>query len=337
MSDSKSNTVISTRVRLARNIDGYPFPAHLKDEKANEIIRKVSGAVKNLDEFDMYNMDSISKEDAFALMENRLISPKLIENSQISAAMINREEAISIMINEEDHLREQCIVKGKDIKLAYAAMSSLDKTIASSLKFAYDDQFGYLTACPTNLGTGLRVSVMMFLPALTLRGAMDSIMRSVSRMGLTVRGSHGEGSDAEGFEYQISNEVTLGLTEDEILAQVDDVADRICARELEARKQLIENDTTFDLKDRCLRSLGILENCARLTSEELLNLSSYVKLGACLGYIPLKDVSAIDDLVVKMRPSNIMSSSDKQLSTDERDIYRADYVGKYLKKTIGKA
>lgn len=169
-------TVVSTRIRLARNLEGYPFPSHLKNEKqAKEIIRLVSCALARLDEFSLYYMDAIAGEQAVSLMENHLISPKLIKNKHLSAALINTEESVSIMINEEDHLREQCIVKGLDLRFAYETMSEIDSRIAGSMKFAYDEQFGFLTACPTNLGTGLRASVMQFLPALTINGVMPNL------------------------------------------------------------------------------------------------------------------------------------------------------------------
>ena len=330
-----SKTVVSTRVRLARNLEGYPFPSHLKDEKqAKEIIRLVSSGLSRLDEFHLYYMDGISEEQALSLKENHLISPNLINNKRYSAALINREESVAIMINEEDHLREQCIVKGLDLNLAYDTMSEIDNRISNSMKFAFDEQLGYLTACPTNLGTGLRASVMMFLPALTLNGVMPKVIRSISRLGLTVRGNYGEGSNAEGYMYQISNEVTLGVTEEEILSQVEEVVYKVCALEEAERDTLKSGVAALEIQDECLRSFGILTNCAKLSTDELIKLSANVKLGACLNYIPLNDVSLVDELVVKMRPSNIVAAAERQLSPVERDVYRAQYTAKYLKKII---
>ena len=243
--DNLSKTVVSTRVRLARNLEGYPFPSHLKDEKqAKEIIRLVSSGLSRVDgfnspdEFRLYYMDAVSEEEALSLKENHLISPKLIENRRYSAALINSDKSISIMLNEEDHLREQCIVKGLELRPAYEAMSQIDARISASMKFAFDEQFGYLTACPTNLGTGLRASVMFFLPALTINGVMPKMIRSISRLGLTVRGIYGEGSEAEGYMYQISNEVTLGVSEEEILSSVEDVVRKVCALEENERNVL---------------------------------------------------------------------------------------------------
>ena len=329
-------TVVSTRIRLARNLEGNPFPSHLKNEKqAKEIIRLVSSGLSRLNEFDefkLYYMDSISGEQAVSLMENHLISPKLIKNRQLSAALINREENVSIMINEEDHLREQCIVKGLDLRLAYETMSEIDNHIANSMKFAYDEQFGFLTACPTNLGTGLRASVMQFLPALTVNGVMPKIIKSISHLGLTVRGVYGEGSDAEGYKYQISNEVTLGVTEEEILNQVEEVVKKICEMEAAERRTLVHGPNALDIEDECLRAYGILTNCAKISTREFIRLCAKVKLGACLGFIDIPDVSEIDDLVVKLSPSNITAAASQLLTATERDIYRAQCCKKALEK-----
>ena len=329
-------TVVSTRIRLARNLEGYPFPSHLKNEKqAKEIIRLVSCALARLDEFSLYYMDAIAGEQAVSLMENHLISPKLIKNKHLSAALINTEESVSIMINEEDHLREQCIVKGLDLRFAYETMSEIDSRIAGSMKFAYDEQLGFLTACPTNLGTGLRASVMQFLPALTINGVMPKLIRSISRLGLTVRGVYGEGSDAEGYKYQISNEVTLGVTEEEILNQVEEVVKKVCELEAAERRTLLNGPNAIEVQDECLRAYGILTNCAKISAREFIKLTAKVKLGACLGFIDIPDVSLIDDLVVKLSPSNIAATASQQFTALERDIYRAKCCKKEFEKMKG--
>lgn len=334
-------TVVSTRIRLARNLEGYPFPSHLEGEKqAKEIIRLVSSGFSRLatsgttklDDFKLYYMDSISDEQSVCLMENHLISPGLINNKRYSAALINSQENVSVMINEEDHLREQCIVRGLNLNLAYETMSEIDSLIAGFMKFAYDEQFGFLTACPTNLGTGLRASVMLFLPALTVNGIMPKVIRSISRLGLTARGVYGEGSDAEGYMYQISNEVTLGVTEEEILAQVEEAVLKVCELEEAERRHLLSGPSALEVKDECLRAFGILTNCAKISAREFVSLSSKVKLGACLGYINIPDISQIDGLVVKLSPANISASAGRQLTPLERDVYRAQYCAKTFKK-----
>ena len=333
MDKISEGTVVSTRVRLARNLEGYPFPSHLKGEKqAKEIIRLVSSGLSRLDEFRLYYMDNVSDEQAVCLMENHLISPKLIENKRFSAALINREESVSIMINEEDHLREQCIVQGLDLRLAYDTMSEIDNRISGSMKFAYDEQFGFLTACPTNLGTGLRASVMMFLPALTVNEVMQKVVRSISRLGLTVRGVYGEGSDAVGYMYQISNEVTLGVSEEEILSQVEEVVEKVCELEQTERRELMRGSSALEVQDECLRAYGILTNCAKISTRGFVNLAAKVKLGACLGYINISDVSKIDGMTIKLSPSNITAAAGKPLTPLERDVYRAQYCAKAFRK-----
>ena len=330
-------TVVSTRIRLARNLEGYPFPSHLKNEKqAKEIIRLVSCALARLDEFSLYYMDAISGEQAVSLMENHLISPKLIKNKHLSAALINTEESVSIMINEEDHLREQCIVKGLDLRFAYETMSEIDSRIAGSMKFAYDEQFGFLTACPTNLGTGLRASVMQFLPALTINGVMPKLIRSISRLGLTVRGVYGEGSDAEGYKYQISNEVTLGYSEDAILNKVDEKVKYLVEFELRERANL-KAEGGLKLKDSVKRAYGVLSNCCRLEAKELISLIAELKLGVALGYFgadPTKDdrIEELDALAASMRPAGLDRLNGAPLSEEEQNELRAEYTAKKIVK-----
>ena len=333
MDNGFNGTVVSTRVRLARNLEGYPFPNRLKSEKqAKEIIRLVSSGFSRLDEFRLYYMDKVTEEEADVLKDNHLISPNLINNKRFSAALINSEENLSIMINEEDHLREQCIVKGLDLKLAYDTMSEIDNGISRTMKFAYDEQLGYLTACPTNLGTGLRASVMLFLPALTMGGVMPKVIRSISKLGLTVRGVYGEGSEAEGYMYQISNEVTLGVSEEEILSQVEEVVKKVCELEESERAKLKVGPSSLEVKDDCMRAYGIVTNCAVLSTGELVKLAAKVKLGALLGYIKIDDVSLIDELVIQMRPANINTLAGRTLTPIDRDMFRAQYAGKRFKK-----
>lgn len=329
------NTVASSRIRLARNLNGYPFPSRFKTEKqAKEIIRAVSSAINKVDEFKLSYMDVITEEEALNLVENHLISPLLLQRAHYSAVLINERRNVSIMINEEDHLREQCIEKGFALRSAYNTMSEKDAIISKSIDFAYDEQLGYLTACPTNLGTGLRASVMLFLPALTLSGVMPRVITAANRLGLTVRGMYGEGSQAEGYMYQVSNEITLGVCEEEILTQVEDAVVRISEMEQAERLKLKRGAPSQEIKDRCLRSFGILTNCALMPSEEFEKLCANLKLGACLGYINITDITQIDDLIVKMKPSNLNLASGRQLSPAERDVYRAGEASKKIRQMI---
>lgn len=332
MADYTTGTVISSRIRLARNINGYPFPAKLKsDRQAKEIIRSVSSAINKVDEFALKYMDGISEDEAQNLVENRLISPALIENPSRSAVLINETGDISIMINEEDHLRQQCIRGGMSIREAYADLSAKDSLIARSLPFAYDEQLGYLTACPSNLGTGLRASVMLFLPAISLGGLMPDVIKSARRLGLTVRGAYGEGSGAQGYTYQLSNEVTLGVTEDSVLQLVEQVVAKVVEVEASERERLKTGDEGLVLKDKCLRAYGTLTNCALMGHGEFDKLCADLKLAVCLGYVKINDISAIDELMLKMKPSNLNVLAGRTLSAKERDEYRAMYASNRIK------
>lgn len=327
--------VASSRIRLARNLNGYPFPSRLKsDKQAKEIIRAVSSAINKIDEFKLSYMDGISEDEALNLVENHLVSPLLLRRPSYSAAVINHRRNISIMINEEDHLREQCIEKGYALRSAYATMSEKDNIMARSIQFAYDEQLGYLTACPTNLGTGLRASVMLFLPALTNAGYIPKVIRSANRLGLTVRGMYGEGSQAEGYMYQLSNEVTLGVTEDEIITLVEQVTERVAEMELSERKRLKTGGRSMYIKDACLRSYGILTHCAVISGEEFEKLCANLKLGVCLGYFSSSGIGWIDDLIIDMKPSNLSLLAGRKLSAPERDCCRADYASRRIKEKI---
>lgn len=337
MVDFRLGTIVSSRIRLARNLNGLPFPARLKsDRQAKEIIRSVSAAVNKVDEFRLYYMDGISEDEAINLVENRLISPALLSTPSRSAALINEKGDISIMINEEDHLREQCISSGLSLRSAYERMSEKDGLIARSIPFAYDEQLGYLTACPTNLGTGLRASVMLFLPALDLGGVMPDVIKSVTRLGLTVRGAYGEGTKAKGYIYQISNEVTLGVTEEAVLSQVENLVNKIVEMEAAERRQLQGCEASVVVKDRCLRAYGLLTNCALLSHEELDDLCADLKLGVCLGYLKCDDIEAIDALTLKMKPSNVNVLTGRVLDERELDIYRAQQVAAKIKNLVAK-
>ena len=336
MTDFMQGTVVSSRIRLARNLNGYPFPERLKsDKQAKEIIRSVSSAINKVDEFRLYYMDSISDDDALNLVENHLISPALLKKPARSAALINEAGNVSIMINEEDHLREQCIQSGLSLRSSYAIMSAKDSLIARSIAFAYDEQLGYLTACPTNLGTGLRASVMMFLPALAIGGLMPELVSRARRNGLTIRGAYGEGSSAEGYTYQLSNEVTLGVSEEEILTQVEEAVSKVEELEAVERKDLRNGANGLELKDKCLRAYDILTNCALMPSEEFSSLCADLKLAACLGYLNC-DTTRIDELTIKMKPSNLNVLAGRKLTSEERDSYRAQYASNRIKSIVSK-
>ena len=321
--------IITSRVRLARNLVGYPF--HVRDEKsAREIIKKVNRAVIKCDTFNLYNVRSVDDITLEAMRERHLISTNLIEND-FGAVLVNQDESVSIMINEEDHIRQQCFMKGLRLSEAYKRLDKIDDEISKNLDVAFSGQFGFLTACPTNLGTGLRASVLMFLPALTESGKISALVEEVARLGLTVRGLYGEGSKAEGYMYQISNEVTLGTTEYNIIRQVEETVTRICNAERDEMERLYVRKELKTM-DRARKSFGILTNAVLLSYSEFLSHIAEVKLGAMLGMINIPEIDKLDELIIAARPAMLCHSYGKKLSSVDRDLLRAETVGSRLLK-----
>ncbi len=325
--------IITTRIRLARNVSGYPF--HIEDYNlAREIVKKVNRALVRTDTFNLFYVSNLSDIKLESMKEKHLISQNLIENREFGAVLINTDQSISVMINEEDHIREQCFVRGLRLKEAYDTICKVDNDIAKNLEIAFDEKYGYLTACPTNLGTGMRASVLMFLPALTESGKIGALISEANKLGLTVRGLYGEGSEAEGFMYQISNEVTLGVSEEEILSQVEQTVLQICKAERdEMQKLYVRNE--LSVMDKAHKSFGVLTNSIVLSYSEFLAHISRVKLGAMLGMIEIPNITEIDDLIVKVRPASLCEAHGKKLSQQNRDLFRAEIVGRALIKMKG--
>ncbi|MBO4594545.1 MAG: ATP--guanido phosphotransferase [Clostridia bacterium] len=328
--DLTSGIIIRSRVRLARNLKGYPF--RIDDVAvARDIVKKVNRALVKADTFNLYFVANLSDIKLSAMQERYLISRNLIENRECGAALVNSDESVSVMIHEEDVLRDQCFMKGLRLSEAYRRISAIDDELAKNLDIAYSERFGYLTACTTNVGTGLRASVMLFLPALTLAGKMKILSGEIAKLGLTVRGAYGEGSRAEGYAYQISNEVTLGVSEYEIIKSVEDAVERICELERNETQKLFGKNELKTM-DRARKSFGILTNAVLLPYDEFLEHISEVKLGALLGVIDISEVGELDDLIISVRPANLCEQYGKKLSATDRDLFRAEIVGKKLQK-----
>ncbi|SKC87950.1 protein arginine kinase [Maledivibacter halophilus] len=331
----QKDIIISSRIRVARNLEEFPFPIALTDEKSKEIIKKVSDSIiegntilKN--DFNLIGIDEISDNDKQVLIEKHLISPNLIERPKKSAVMINKDESVSIMINEEDHIRIQCLFPGFQLEEAWDLANKIDDIIEEDLKYAFDEDIGYLTSCPTNVGTGIRASVMIHLPALTITGYMNRIIQAVNQIGFTVRGIYGEGSESEGNMFQISNQVTLGRTEKEIIKTLIEVTKQITNKERDARATLIANNRV-KLEDKICRSYGVLTNGRIMSSKEALKLISNVRLGIDMGIIKNIDVKAIDTLMVDIQAGILQKIYGKNLSANERDIKRANLIRDRLK------
>lgn len=331
--DLYAGNIIMTRIRLARNLVGYPF--RIRDiASAKDIVKKVNRALIRSDTFNLLYIDNFSDMKLESMKERHLISQNLIDNREFSAVLINQDQSISVMINEEDHIRAQCFMRGLRLKETLDRICKIDDDLAKNIDLAYDEKFGYLTACPSNLGTGLRASVMMFLPALTESGKIAELVSEVSRLGLTVRGLYGEGSQAEGYMYQISNEVTLGVTEEQIIESVEQTVLQICEAERNEMQSLyIRNE--LRTMDKARKSFGILTNAVMLSYNEFLSHIAQVKLGAMLGMIDINDISAIDELIIDVRPANVCEQYGKKLTKINRDLFRAEIVGKKLLKIRG--
>ena len=325
--------VVSTRIRLARNFASYPFPKRMDDAQAADIVYLVGDGLKKLDEFTKYEIAKLNKLDALWLQEQHLVSPALIKGKR-GAAFVSSDRTISIMVNEEDHLREQYICKGFDLYKAYERISGIDDGLASMYDFAFNNRLGYLTACPSNLGTGMRASVMMFLPGLSENGGLKKLLPNIKAQGMTVRGAFGEGTNAEGYMYQISNERTLGVSEREILEKMVRVTMGICDLELRAREEMLQNSAT-QLRDKCLRAYGTLTHCAILSASEFSQKMIEVRLGTVLGFFKARDKAGFEDFFNAMHPATFRISNGLQ-GLEERacDEIRAETVGNALPELV---
>ncbi len=320
--------VTSTRIRLARNLAAYPFPQKMDGTLAAEVVYLVENALKKLDEFEKNDVETLSEQRATLLQEQHLISPALIRRK--GTAFISADKCISVMVNEEDHLRQQYIYKGFDLFKAYERISGLDEGLSSSLCFAYDEKLGYLTACPSNVGTGMRASVMMFLPGLALRKELEGFIPTLKAGGLTVRGVFGEGTAAEGYSYQISNERTLGKSEAELLQDMVKTTMSLCDLELRAREKLLK-EKQLPLRDACLRAYGLLTNCATLSQKELTDGMVKLKLGIALGFFKARDIEAFNDFLADMRPASFRLENHLEgASESDCDVSRAEILHKVL-------
>lgn len=321
-----SDVVISSRVRLARNLDAYPFPNQFSKKQANEIIKKIKEITPSigygLKFMSLNNMDDITK---VSLVEKHVISPEFAANkSGVTAILINEEENICIMLNEEDHIRMQVFASGLELENLKNLIIEIDEKINGMLQYAVHKKYGYLTACPTNVGTGMRASVMVHLPALTMTGNIHKILNIVNSFGMNIRGIYGEGTQSEGDFYQISNNQTLGLTENEIIKNLNTITEKVIEQERMARKYVAKN--SIDLEDIVYRAYGTLAYATKLSSDECKKLLSYVKLGTDLGIIKELNDSKVSQLYLYHQPANLQKYVGQQLDGYERDIKRPEVV-----------
>ncbi|MBQ7292906.1 MAG: protein arginine kinase [Clostridia bacterium] len=321
----ESSTVLSTRIRFARNLADYPFGSRLSAEKANEIIEKLAPTFENIG-FKKIDFTKISKLEALSYLEKHYVSREFTEKKTPHALMLNEPCGYAVMLCEEDHIRMQCILPGLALDEAYASICKLDDTLDSSFEIAYNEELGYLTHCPTNLGTGMRASVMMFLPALTMGGQINGLSNQLSKIGLTMRGFYGEGSSAQGAIYQISNQITLGITEEDSIKKLQDIVKQITEQETELRK-LITSEKNPELIDRISRAEGILRHAFMISSSEFISAFSDVRLGIDLGIIRSIDLKTLGELFIEVMPATLSLSAENPPKTQkERDILRAERI-----------
>ncbi|MDV6377324.1 protein arginine kinase [Sporosarcina sp. GW1-11] len=319
-----SDIVLSTRIRLARNLQDRLFPICASEEEAKRVNEAVDQAVATMEEhqFAGISMADLSSLERQILVEKHLVSPQLIEPDRYGSVLLSEDETISIMVNEEDHIRIQCIYPGFQIDTAYEQADHVDSELERNLEYAFDETFGYLTSCPSNTGTGMRASVMMHLPALTITKQIERIIPAISRLGMVVRGSYGEGSEALGNIYQISNQITLGKSESEILKDLESITKRLIAHEKKSRELLLAKSEVH-LENRLFRSLGTITHARILPSAEAARCLSDVRLGIDLGIIKNIDMAILNELMIFMQPGFLQRYKGTELTSDQRDVLRA--------------
>lgn len=314
--------VLATRVRLARNLADYPFSSRLTSAGATEIIDKVKSA---LPEYGSVNFSAISAAEARSYVERHYVSPVFTDRRLPRALLTGEGERVQIMVCEEDHLRIQSFISGFDPQTAFEAACRADEQICAKLKIAFDTELGYLTACPTNLGNAMRISAMMFLPALTLTEQLEALAPQLNKLGMTVRGMYGEGSHAEGYVYQISNSGSLGMSEADVIKKFSEVITRISELETSARTALLNRDRDR-ITDKVCRSLGILKSAYMLSSEELTQRIADVRLGSAMGLIETVEGCKLTELTVASQPATLSLTGEGLEDGTQRDKARARLV-----------
>jgi protein arginine kinase len=330
-----SDIVLSSRIRLARNFDAYKFPTLFSHEEAKMIIGKTEeiinqSSIQKFGQLELLKIDELQPLQKRVLVEKHLISPNLAEDSPYGAVLLTENEEVSIMINEEDHIRIQCLFPGLQLSEALDAANEIDDWLESNIQYAFDEKHGYLTSCPTNVGTGLRASVMMHLPGLILTQQINRIIPAINQLGLVVRGIYGEGSEALGNIFQISNQITLGKSEEDICRDLKGVVSQLISQERSAREAL-RKTSNIQLEDRVFRSLGVLSNSRIIETKEAARCLSDVRLGIDMGYIENMPKTILNELMILTQPGFLQQYAGGSLRPHERDIRRAALIRERIK------
>lgn len=321
-----SGIVLTSRIRLARNLKNYKFPLKMTGEESNNVVEEVKNAVdrQNLN-YKLTYMRDLSDVEKSVMVEKHLISPALAEKKEIGAFLLSNDEKVSIMINEEDHIRIQTLGTGMSLKECWELSNKIDDVLEEEVDYAFDRELGYVTACPTNIGTGMRASVMVHLPALSITNQIEKLLIGISQLGVAVRGVYGEGTKSMGHLYQISNQGTLGASEETLIDKISQIVAQIVEKEERMRAHLKKNNL-YEIEDDCYRAYGLLTNARRMSTEEAMKLLSLLKLGKEMEIIDKAKDKDIYRLMVKIQPNNILSSTDTELTTKERDKMRAEII-----------
>lgn len=333
-SGPNSDIVLSSRIRLARNLDKLPFPHWASKKQTKDVLDAVEEAVPKIDllkkvtVFRLADLDNVDKQ---FLIERHLMSYEHAQKSDSKAVIIDDEEIISIMVNEEDHLRSQVMQSGFNLFEAWNIISTVDDFLAKELPFAFLPDWGYLTACPTNTGTGMRGSVMLHLPALVMINQINQVLAAISKLQFTTRGLYGEGTQASGNIFQVSNQVSLGHSETDIIENINGLIRQIIEQENQARETLIARNRAM-LEDKINRSFGILKSAYIISSQETIELLSMLRLGCDLGIIKDLDRRQVNELFIVIQPAHLQKIENKKLTAQERDIKRAEIIRKQLVK-----
>lgn len=328
-----NNIVMLTRIRLARNLEKYPFPCRLNLAGKNQVAEDVISAIKNsnspiANDLKVLWVKDLTEPQRISLVERHLVSPEFISESNGRAVILSKDETVSIMINEEDHIRLQIIKKGFDLEEAFDIADKLDTLLDENLEFAFDEKLGFLTQCPTNLGTGMRASVMLHLPALKKSQAIGRIAGNLQKLGLTIRGIYGEGTNPKGAMYQLSNQVTLGISEKNAIENLKNIASQLISQEIQAQERMTKS---IETKDKLCRSLGLLKYAKLISCDEATELLSNVRLGVNTGVITDVSLETVDKLIGDIQPATMMVEKGEKISPQERDILRAGIIRDKLK------
>ncbi|WP_338553318.1 protein arginine kinase [Paenibacillus sp. KS-LC4] len=334
----ESDIVISSRIRIARNLNHYPFPLLATKEQSLEVMEQLaaigaSGKLEPIGHFDTIVLSELTELEKRVLVEKHLISPNLANESRGGAFILSDNESVSIMINEEDHLRIQCLYPGFQIQEAWTLANQIDDIFEAETEYAFDEKRGYLTTCPTNVGTGIRVSIMVHLPALVLTSQINRILQAVTQVGLAVRGLYGEGSEALGNVFQISNQITLGQSESEIIENLYSVARQIIEHEKAARIRLLA-ESKLRIEDRVKRSYGILSYAAVMDTKEAAQRLSDVRLGVDLGLLDNITPQVMNELLIMTQPGFLQQVFKETMNAEQRDYRRAELIRKQLRSQM---